>query len=400
METVLSETTSGTATRHRRRNITLCVIASVLYWIALYLYRPTLSTYVENMLPNELALVGVILSMYGLGQMIIRVPLGMASDWAGRRKPFIMGGFMLAAIGAAVMGRFPSAGGLLGGHAIVGFAAGTWVPLVVLFSSFFPAREAVRASSMLTLVGSLGRTAATAITGLLNDQYGYSMAFMLAVVAALVAVAIMAPSRETALPASPPSLRSLLALLTRRDVLVPSLLSMIMMYAVWSSVFGFVPILAKELGASDVVISLMVSSNILVVVLGNLIATAVVLRFGEARMLYATFALIAIGLAGMAAAPTVPLLIAAQFCIGLAQGLGYPVLMGLSIRDVQEAQRSTAMGLHQSIYAIGMFAGPALTGVLAERLGLHHTFYVTATMTLLIGLFGTGFMRTGGTQQT
>ena len=48
-----------------------------------------------------------------------------------------------------------------------------------------------------------------------------------------------------------------------------------------------------------------------------------------------------------------------QFFIGFAQGMSYPVLMGLSIRDVSDEERATAMGFHQAVYAIGMFGVPA-----------------------------------------
>jgi len=217
-------------------------------------------------------------------------------------------------------------------------------------------------------------------------------------VAAVIAVLVILPSREVHIPARAPSLRSFWAVLSRRDVLLPSVLSMVFQYANWATTFGFVPILAQGLGASDVILSLMLSMNILVISLGNLATTAMVIRFGERNMVYASFVLIVLGVAGSAAAPTLGWLFVAQLCIGLSQGVGYPVLMGLSIRDVEESQRTTAMGLHQSIYAIGMFAGPAFTGMLAAATGIPTAFYVTATVTLVIGLAGTRLMRGGGAQ--
>ncbi|MGI6376404.1 MAG: MFS transporter [Anaerolineae bacterium] len=392
--------TNGAQSAHRQRNIILCVIAVALYWVALYLYRPTLATYVQSQVPNNLALVGAILSMYGLGQMIIRVPLGIASDWVGRRKPFIIGGLVLASVGAAIMGLWPTAAGLLGGHLVVGFAAGTWVPLIVLFSSLFPPKEAVRASALLTLVSSVSRMVATGVTGSLNARYGYAAPFMLAAIAAAAAVVAMLPSRETPNAPRPANLRSFWAILSRRDVLVPSLLSMVFMYCNWASTYGFVPIIAQELGGSDVTISLMLSMNLLITTLGNLFTGAAVVRFGERAMVYLTFISVGLGVAGAAWAPNLTWLFVSQLCIGLAHGVGYPALMGLSIRDVEETQRTTAMGLHQSIYAIGMFAGPALTGVLGAAIGLRATFYATATVALVLGILGTQYMRGGGAQHS
>jgi DHA1 family multidrug resistance protein-like MFS transporter len=79
-----------TGASSRWLTITLYVIVVFLYWVALYLYMPTLPTYVQSKSDN-LALVGVVLSIYGLWQMMIRLPLGIVADWLGWRKPFIFG---------------------------------------------------------------------------------------------------------------------------------------------------------------------------------------------------------------------------------------------------------------------------------------------------------------------
>jgi predicted MFS family arabinose efflux permease len=60
--------------------------------------------------------------------------------------------------------------------------------------------------------------------------------------------------------------------------------------------------------------------------------------------------------------------------------------MGLSIRDVADAQRTTAMGLHQSVYSIGMFAGPWLSGLLADAMGIRPMLGVTAAVCLAAAL--------------
>jgi MFS family permease len=119
----------------------LYILIAFLYWMALYLYVPTLPAYVQSK-SEDLALVGVVLSQYGLWQAFIRLPLGIAADSLGRRKPFIVAGVVLAGLGAWLMGATEGTNGLLAGRAITGLAAGTWVPLTVAFSSLFPAQQA------------------------------------------------------------------------------------------------------------------------------------------------------------------------------------------------------------------------------------------------------------------
>ena len=380
---------AGARARASNRTLTISLVvgAVFLYWSALYLYVPTLPTYVESKSDN-LALVGVVLSMYGLWQALIRLPLGIVADWVGKRKPFIVGGFLLAGLGAWTMGMADSASGLLIGRAITGLAAGTWVPLVVLFSGLFPPEDSVKASAMLTLIGSGSRMLATGLTGTLNRVGGYSLAFFLAAGASACAIAIILLSSEQAREPKRPSPRSLLTLVTRRDVLLPSLLNMVSQYLNWATTFGFMPILARRLGASDNGLSLLTSLNLLVAMLGNLLATTIVNRIGARRLVYVSYTLAALGTVGAALSPSLPFLFAAQLCIGLSVGVGYPVNMGLSIRHVDDAERTTAMGLHQSVYAIGMFAGPAASGALADVLGIRPMFAVTAVVCLLLGLAG------------
>ena len=371
--------------------IGLYAAAAFLYWTSLYLYVPTLPVYAQSRSDN-LALVGIVLSMYGLWQAIIRLPLGIAADWLGWRKPFIIVGLALAALGAGIMGTAANVNGLILGRAVTGLAAGTWVPLIAVFSTLFPSDEAVRASAMLTLVASAARALATSVTGSLNEMGGYPLAFFLAAGTAVLAILIVLPAREDRRPPQRPSARSIGTLIVRRDVLLPALLNGVSQYANWTATFGFLPVLAKQLGATDVALSLLVSMNIGVVTLGNLVATAIVRRVGARRLVYLSFLLLFAGIGGAALARSLPLIFVAQLCMGLGQGIGYPLLMGMSIQHVGDGERTTAMGLHQAVYAIGMFGGPWLSGMLADALGIRPTFGVTAFACLSLGLLGASLL--------
>ncbi len=360
----------------------LYTLIAFLYWAALYLYVPTLPTYIQSKSGN-LALVGVVLSQYGLWQAFIRLPLGIAADSLGRRKPFIVAGIVLAGLGAWLMGAAEGTGGLLVGRAVTGLAAGTWVPLTVAFSSLFPAQQAIRATAILSFVGSAGRVLASGITGSLNELGGYALAFNLAACAAAAALLVALPARERPHPPRRPSVGGISHLVTRRDVLIPSLLAAVSQFANWAITFSFMPILAEHLGATDITLSVLLSMHIGVGTVMTLVPVMVVPRVGIRRLVHVTFMLLSAGMGLGALAPSLVWVFAAQFCLGAAQGLAHPVLMGLSIRDVDDAGRTTAMGLHQSVYAIGMFAGPWVGGLLADALGLRPMFGVTAVACLV-----------------
>jgi MFS family permease len=390
--TSVTDTFANRRSVGNRRLIGLYVAAVVFFWAALYIYVPTLSVYVESK-TSTLASVGVVLSMYGLWQAIIRLPLGIAADWAGRRKPFIIGGFVFAGLGALIMGLSNGVGGLMVGRAFTGFAAGAWVLLVVAFSSLFAPEDAVRASAILSAINAVARVIVTSVTGSLNLMGGYPLSFFVAVVMAGLAILAMLFVKEPRREVKRSSFRQVGALITRRDVLMPALLGIVAQYAIWSSTFGFTTNLAKNMGATDVVLSLLVSMNLAVVFLGNLAMSAVAKKFGERRMVALSFVFVALGLGSLAAAKGMTMVFVGQILMGLASGVGYPVLMGLSIRYVDESERATAMGLYQSVYAIGMFSGPTLSGILADKIGIQPMFVVTAVACLALGLIGTRLLR-------
>jgi MFS family permease len=374
-----------------RQLIALYAGVVFFFWISLYLYLPTLPTYVESKSEN-LALVGVVLAQYGLWQGIVRLPVGIAADWLGRRKPFIIAGIALAGLGALTMGMADGVNGLIVGRAITGLAAATWVPLVAAFSSLFPLHEAVRATAMLSLVNSVGRISAASITGTLNELGGYSLAFFLATGVAALALLVALPAGENRRPSQRPSMAGIGRLISRRDVLLPAVLSALAQYVNWGVTFGFLPVLARQLGGTDVTQSVLASMHLGLATVGSLVVATIASRIGPRRLVYSGFALLSLGVGIAALASSLPLVFVAQFCIGLSMGVSYPVLMGMSIENVVEANRTTAMGLHQAVYAIGMFAGPGLSGVLADAIGIQPMFGVTAFGCLALGPFTTRWL--------
>jgi MFS family permease len=269
------------------------------------------------------------------------------------------------------------------------------VPLVVVFSNLFPAEEAIRATSLLTLIGTIARILATFANGPLNALAGgYSLAFWVAMGIAALAVLAALPTPETRYPPKRPSPGGIARLIIRRDVLLPSLLNTVAQYINWGVSFSFVPLLAKELGASDVILSLLTTLYLVLYTVGNLGTTAIIRRMGARRLLYWSFIGMTVGTVGAALAPSVPALLVAQGVLGLGIGLGYPLLMGMSIQNVAGPERSTATGLHQAVYGIGMFAGPWLSGIVANALGIRPMFWITAAVCLGLGLIGTAMTTT------
>ena len=372
---------------NRRLTIVLYAVAVFLFWAAQYIFLPTLPTYAQSKV-SDLSIVGFILSMYGLWQALVRIPIGIASDWLGMRKWFMIGGLALSAVGALIMAASNDAAGLAIGRAVTGVSAGAWVVIVVAFSALFPPEEAVRASSLLMVFNSFGRIVATSAAGSLTDLGGYTLPFMIAAVLGLLSALILLPVHEVRRPSVSPSRANIMRVLMRRDVLSPSLLNAVGQYALWTSAFGFFTVLAKQLGATSVLQSALVTLHITLAMVGSFLTSWRGLRITAQQWVYAGFALLAAGIAVAALAPSLTILFIAPVFTGLGMGIVYPVLMGMSIVRVDENERTIAMGLHQAIYALGMFSGPAIGGALAEAIGLQPMFGITASVTIVLGIGG------------
>ena len=370
---------------HRRLLVAQSMAGAFFFWMSLYVFVPTLPVYAQTK-SSSLALVGLALAQYGLWQAILRFPLGLSADWLGRRKPFILLGFILLALGAWIMRSAGGIGGVAVGRAVTGLAASSWVVMVVAYSGLFPPAEATRAAATLTLVCSLAQGAASLASGPLTALGGYAAGFTFSMAVAGAGLLVFLPGSETLRPHLRPTPAATLHLALRKDVLGPALLNGVQQYAVFAAIFGFTPILAERFGASNIQIGLLTTLNIAVTVTGNLLASLLVSRSGERRLVTASFILMAAGIGLTAAAPSLAWLYPAQVLLGLGGGIGYPLLMGLSIAHVEEGERNTAMGLHQAVYGIGMFTGPWLSGLLAGPLGIQPMFAVTAGAVLGIGV--------------
>ena len=368
--------------KKHRLLVSFFLLVCFFYWMSLYLYVPTLPTYIQSK-EVSLSVVGIILALYGLWQALLRIPVGLMVDITGKSKLFIIGGFLLCSTGALIMGYGDSVFLIGFGRTLTGLAAATWVPLFVEFSAIYSQDETVFASTLLNLSASLGRMVATSITGFLNNIGGYSLAFLLAAVSGIGAASTLGCIPERKRKPATTSVHSFARLIVRYDILLPTLTNTIAQYGNWVVIFGFLPILAQYLNAPDVVKGLLVSSSIVCMTAGNLLNTYLVKRIKHTTILYASFLLLSIGIFTAALAPSYPFLFFVSFCMGFSNGFISPILMGMSIQKVHPSQRTTAMGIHQSVYAIGMFAGPWLGGMLADTIGIRMMFGITAGFCLV-----------------
>ena len=367
-----------------RGRIVVLFGAAVLYFVALYAYVPSLPAYVAKR-TSSLAAVGMVLSMYGLWMAVLRMPLGIVTDATGRNKPYLIGGVLLAG-SAPWSWRSGNPGTLAFGRALTGAAAAAWVPMMVVFAGFFPPEQTIFATSLLSFASSLGQMIGTSITGFLETLGGHALTFFAAAGLSIAATIIIAFVQHP--PRGRRSSRPGHAQVGHRDL--PQARRP-------GSLLHECPLPVRRLGPDL-----------------RLHAPARPADGGERRRHEPPHDPEHRGEHGgesprhvhrQRGRPAVdPLRKLRRIRGGCAPGLFRPdgisplrlhgghgscerhVLphpAGLSIQGVDAAHRSTAMGIHQAVYAIGMFTGPWIGGVIADALGIRAMFAIVAVFSLV-----------------
>lgn len=370
-----------------------CVVTS-LYWFSLYAFVPTLSTYAES-LSSSHKMVGLILGSYGFTQMILRIPLGILSDTLNRRKVFITIGIVLAVISSLGMWCFPNSFMLLLFRSLTGAAAAAWVTYTVLFSSYFDGEHAPKAIGYISSFNSLGQMTAMLLGGTAAQFFGEKSPFLLATAAGLIGILLsLGVVEKRNMQREPLKVPELLKVAKDGSLLMVSGFAILAQLLTFSTVYGFTPVAAKEIGASPFELGLLTTLSTLPgIFAAPLSGTFFASRFGERRTIVSGFLLIAFSCIVVPFIHDMNLLYASQFVGGFGRGIVFPMLMGLSIKTVKDEKRATAMGFFQAIYGLGMFAGPVLTGFMSDMLGLEWGFVITAIIGVITAVLAGVFIK-------
>lgn len=370
--------------RSNRRSIILIYICTFFYWMAMYLYVPILPVYAES-LGASLTVVGVIVAAYAIPQLLVRIPLGILADILGRQKPLILAGCIILMIGSWGLALSPAPLYLGICRGLVGVGAAIWVVFPVFLMSLYPQEKAGQALSILNFIVGVATLTATLLGGMIADILGEKMAFYTAVCLAMAAFISIFFTKEQNI-----SCKGTLSWQTVKQVsqnpllIIVSIMGALLFFAEFSSVWGFVPIYAAALGASGTQLGIITMLSTLGGMVGSLISAVIMRRQGAVWTVIIASGLLGVSLLAVPWIHDLDILSGVLLVHGLGYGILYTPLMALSMQNIAAGQRSTAMGLFQAIYAIGMLSGPLISGLLSDHFSLAVVFYVGGLACLAI----------------
>ena len=377
----------------RRAAFSLAAIYA-LRMLGLFLILPVFALYAEELPDHTPLLVGLAVGIYGLTQALLQIPFGLLSDRIGR-KPVIVGGMLIFALGSVVAAGAETIQGVILGRALQGSGA---VAAAVMALAADLSREEVRTRVMATIGISIGGAFILAMVAgpVLNHWIGVPGIFWLTAVLALGGVLVTlflvpTPARSSVHRDAEPVPAQFRAVLRNRDLLRLNF-GVFILHMMLTALFLVVPLALRNLGLASAghwqvylpVMLISMGAMVPFIILaekrrhmkGVLLGAVIALAVAEAGLY-----LLEGGMAGV----VVPLLL-----FFTAFNLLEASLPSLVAKMAPVAGKGTAMGFFTSSQFLGAFAGGVLGGWAHQLAGLQGVFLLGAGAALLWFLVALG----------
>lgn len=360
------------------------ILGSLFWWFSLYIYVPVLPIYSKD-LGSSLQFIGIIVGSYALGQILFRIPIGYLSDRLKSRKLFSVLSGIVSFLGSLYLFISNSSNDVLIGRTITGVAAAGWVAISVYYSSFFPRNERFKSSTIILSSNMLSVFLGTFLSGYISDLISIKTCFLLSMVSAILSSILFLFSKEKPFDAkSQFSTIQFINLLRNKLLICLCLIGIFIQFITFSINFSYFPIYLNELSFSDSIVGNLVAFYTLASFIGTISSPRLIKRFGLWKIFI--YSAILIGLTTLITPlfENLFLLIFLRLIGGIGGGIIFSSCMSSIVRGFQENYQASAMGIFQAVYAIGMFLGPILSGVIGSNINLESVFIFSSSVTLPI----------------
>jgi len=356
--------------------------------LGLFMIYPVFAAYAEQLAGATPYLVGEALGIYGLSQGLLQIPFGLLSDRFGR-KPMIVAGLVLFAIGSAVAAVSTSIGGVIVGRVLQGAGA---VGSVILALVADLTREENRTKAMATVGITIGASFMIAVVAgpIFARFIGVAGIFWLMAALGLVGIAIT----EFAVP-NPVRVRhhrdaetvpALIGSVLRHKELMRLDIGVFALHAMLTASFLVVPGLLHDTVNVSVNNQWMVYLPVLlisVLVMAPAIIVAEKYRRMKGVFVSSVAALAVSQMMLYFGTGNLYVLLAAITIFFSAFNVMEAILPSLITKAAPPDAKGTATGLYSSMQFLGIFVGGVIGGWAHQAGGIAAVFALTTVVALL-----------------
>ncbi len=360
-----------------------------LRMIGLFMIVPVFSVYGDNYTHATPFLIGLAVGIYGLGQAIFQIPMSLAAD-KFPRKPIIMLGLILFAIGGIIAANATDIYEVIIGRALAGSGAVSAVLMALLADV---TREEMRTKAMATM----GLTIATSIMlafafgPLLVGSLGISGLFWLtagfAILAMVLLLIVPSPMRVLKHNLDNKSIGEQLATVLKIGDLNRLHFGIFALHLTMTAIFVILPHQLSEVMGLSVRQQGLVYLPLLFI--GFAVAIPFIIIAEKKRMMRQVF----LGAIALMTIALVVLALGSQVGVGIILGL-LLYFMGFNLLEATipswiskrapVANKATAMGLNSSSQFFGAFVGGAMGGLLLTQSNLLAWGILAAVMAIAL----------------
>jgi MFS family permease len=371
------------------RNVLLLSGVSLLTDLSSELVYPLVPLFLSTTLAAPASIVGIIEGIAEATASLLKFFSGALSDRWGRRKPFCLAGYALAAFTKPLLALAAAWPVVLIARVLDRFGKGLrGSPRDALIADSTPPDLRGRAFGFHGSADSIGAVAGPLLALLwLSTRPGdYRTAFVLAFIPGALSTLLVLPVRDIKPAAAPPRPILSLDVVRRSDPTLRRFLLITLLFAIGNSSDMFLILRAQQLGGSATTTVLLFAAYNLATVLCSYPAGILSDRLGRKGVLAFGFFLFAGVYLGVATARGVASLWALFPLYGLFHALTDGVSRAFIVDLVPSSDRGAALGLQAAMTGVAAFPASLVAGLLWDKLGPSAAFLYGAATASVAGV--------------
>jgi MFS family permease len=321
--------------------------------------------------------IGYANAMPAVAAMLIGLPVASASDRYGRR-PFLVFGTFVAALGAAALAFSTTAPALLASALLMGIGTSCFFAVdAAVLGDHSTDQDRLAVFSSNFLIGWVGAFTGSVAGGYLAAAIGGENGLRLALLVGAAAVALGAipalllprPQRRFAMPGT--------GGLLSRDLLKFAIPNLVLAFGAGAMVRFFNLFFAAKFNLDPGTIGAILASSYVVTAAAALLAPTIARRVGSINFLIGSVSLSIPFLFVITYAPWLAPVVVAFLARQALMNMGEPVYQAFAQGTVAPERRGALNGMFAFSWNVGWFAGPAISGLLQVRGGFQLAFSFT-----------------------